>query len=688
MSSPRSQRDADLDAQLRSVSLPDGLLERLRHVGAREDQSLDAAVRDVPLPSGFLARLRQIGHRPRRKLRWQRLALAASLFLAAGLSYFGLLYGVMRPSLPGELPSRLADTPDPAREQAKPARDAATPEPLESGAGVNEIALEPAQNVPEAAISPEETFAESIDPSLMPGLFEPLGSPLPSNPISPATPPEWGVLGANTTLDELPRLRKVGDLIRRGIDVPHLGGIDAFVRRYGVHPFIDPAADAKLKASQVPLEVSTGSFDLAVRCLDDNRLPPPGEIRTEEFLAAVDYGFEPPAERALGIRTAAGPSHFGGKALQLLQVGVQARDLAATNRPPTHLTIAVDVSGSMEFEDHLEMARRAVRQLGDRLGPRDRVSLVAFRDRGEAIVENLGPAQAEQLTAAVQSLSARGWTNVGAALETACAVAGRAAGEPGSVRRVALVTDELGDLDANALRQIEAALQTTAKNGTTLDVIALGEDAGENPQLERLARAGSGRVLRARNTDQLRWNLLEMLTGRSQIVAAAARLTVRFNPENVAAYRLLGHEMTSVLGRAPAKMEADMRAGQTATALYEIQLKPGGGDDVAVAELEWQEPGTGNPQRATQRISRIQFAISFNAAPLPLQAAALAAETAEILRGSCFARMHGASLAQVAALAREANPQLLDRPSFVQLVSLVEKADRAKLRRGRAVTPR
>ena len=86
-----------------------------------------------------------------------------------------------------------------------------------------------------------------------------------------------------------------------------------------------------------------------------------------------------------------------------------------------------------------------------------------------------------------------------------------------------------------------------------------------------------------------------------------------------------------------------MRADQAATALFELWLQPTGGDDVATAEVEWQDPQTGQMHKISQRISRVQFAKSFAESPLSLQAAAVAAEAAETLRGSILPPIRGRS---------------------------------------------
>jgi hypothetical protein len=83
----------------------------------------------------------------------------------------------------------------------------------------------------------------------------------------------------------------------------------------------------------------------------------------------------------------------------------------------------------------------------------------------------------------------------------------------------------------------------------------------------------------------------------------------------------------------------------------------------------------------TQRISRLQFATSFLDSAISLQAAAVAAETAEILRGSPFAPRGVHTLDRVVALAAGANPQLREQREFARLVRLAEMARQAGLDR-------
>jgi len=157
-------------------------------------------------------------------------------------------------------------------------------------------------------------------------------------------------------------------------------------------------------------------------------------------------------------------------------------------------------------------------------------------------------------------------------------------------------------------------------------------------------------------------------------------LKVVFNPKTVRAYRLLGHEA----GATTVRPEADFCAGQSATALYEVRLGPGGGKDVATVELTWRPAGGGATRYATARVHRDRFAPSLIEAPSSLQAAAVAAETAEVLRESFFVgrrvRSRPGSLRAVLELAKHLDTQLRERPSFVEFLSTVQQAAKVRSR--------
>jgi hypothetical protein len=196
----------------------------------------------------------------------------------------------------------------------------------------------------------------------------------------------------------------------------------------------------------------------------------------------------------------------------------------------------------------------------------------------------------------------------------------------------------------------------------------------------------SGDVRRAPDAGRIYWHLLEMLSSRSPVVASEAKLSVKFNPECVAAWRLIGHDANSFAAVNPPSLDAQLKAGEAATGLFEIWFKPGESDDVGLAELTWKDPESGTPHKVVQRISRLQFAPTTAEMPISLQQAALAAETAEVLKGSRdalrelgFVPSNQRGLAGVLAVGRTVHPRLAQRAdfqAFLELVARLEKLEK------------
>lgn len=211
----------------------------------------------------------------------------------------------------------------------------------------------------------------------------------------------------------------------------------------------------------------------------------------------------------------------------------------------------------------------------------------------------------------------------------------------------------------------------------------------ESPSAAWLELAGQAActVRRPQSADQLRWALVEALTGNTSLAASEVKLHVDFNPRAVAAYRLIGHESTSFGGLLPASVETDLHDGQVASALFEVWLYPNEEDDVATVRVQWTDPGEGQTRQAgPQRVSRVQFATAFEGSALSLQASAVAVEAAEVLKQAFNFRLiapdrYGyepkpSGLEHVLVQARNVAPGLAEQPQFRRFVALLEVLSR------------
>src|SRR6185503_6218740 len=93
---------------------------------------------------------------------------------------------------------------------------------------------------------------------------------------------------------------------------------------------------------------------------------------------------------------------------RLLRVGLRGYDLPREGRPPANLVFLVDVSGSMQSQDKLPLVQCSLALLANRLGPRDRVSIVVYAGAAGMVLEPTS--SREKVVAALQRLQAGGST--------------------------------------------------------------------------------------------------------------------------------------------------------------------------------------------------------------------------------------------------------------------------------------
>ncbi len=446
---------------------------------------------------------------------------------------------------------------------------------------------------------------------------------------------------------------------------------DMFFQNYGVNPFEDTYED---HLSTFALDVDTASYSIARRYLADGILPPAEAIRVEEFVNYFKQDYPIPPDIAFGIYAdgAASPFHYDGT--HILRFGIQGYSVSEAERQPASLTFVIDVSGSMAQENRLELVKRSLQLLVDRLRPDDTVAIVVYGSEARVVLHPTSGEDRATILSAIYSLSPEGATNAEAGLRLGYQVATRAFRFDG-INRVILCSDGVANVGATGPQAILESARGYAAQGITLTTVGFGMGNFNDVLMEQLADDGDGHYAYVDTLDEAEKLFVEDLTSTLQVIALDAKVQVDFNPDVVARYRLIGYENRAVADenfRNDAVDAGELGAGHTATALYAVQLIPGAQGRIATVQLRWEDPQTHQVAEINGNFNTFDLVPAFEGTSARYQLAVVVAQYAELLRRSPWAAQ--TSFDQLLAHASRLASALPGDTSVSEFASLVSRA--------------
>ena len=195
----------------------------------------------------------------------------------------------------------------------------------------------------------------------------------------------------------------------------------------------------------------------------------------------------------------------------------------ARQAPPLNLALCIDVSGSMGG-DKIVAARNAALAVAASMTDRDRLSIVAFDDSTELMLDAriMDEAGREAAAAAIRRLRPRGSTNLfDGWLKAAELVAAAMAGAPDATPRVLLLSD--GHANRGLVDRTEIAVHVGAllERGVLTSALGIGEGYDER-LLGAIAEAGGGSLHDAAGGTEVAEVVLgELQEGRAALIERA-----------------------------------------------------------------------------------------------------------------------------------------------------------------------
>ncbi len=339
-------------------------------------------------------------------------------------------------------------------------------------------------------------------------------------------------------------------------------------KRYRVNPTIQTIDNA---VSTFSMDADNGSYKLASAMLKNQQLPSSEGIRVEEFINAMDYQYQSDG-KIFSISAEAMPSPFR-QGYHILHLGLQTKKLTDSQRNPSNIIIVADVSGSMSG-DKIQLLKNAMQTLVSQLAPKDNVALVVYNESAHTILEPTSVAHKNKIYDAIKKLSTGGSTNAESGLIRGYELAEKMY-QPGFNNRVILTSDGMANVGSTSPEKILAKIKTQKEKGVFLTTVGVGLDMYNDHLLEQLANQGNGNYLYVATQKDIQLAFVDEITSQLQTVAKDAKIQVKFNPNEISSYRLLGYENRHLAEKDftdATKDGGEIGAGHKVTALYEVKF--------------------------------------------------------------------------------------------------------------------
>ena len=411
-----------------------------------------------------------------------------------------------------------------------------------------------------------------------------------------------------------------------------------YFENYGVNPFVDADEDA---LSTFSLDGDTASYQVGRSYLERGWLPEPDSVRVEEWVNFFAQGYDSPDD-GLALVLDGGPSRFGEEGYRVLRVGVTAAR-PVEEREAVSLVFIVDVSGSMEADDRLGLAKAMMLLLTDMLEGNDRVAVVTYGSEAHVLHEFASADAPGSLKAKIRGLSPGGSTFVESGIREAYALA-----EPeldaGRNVRLVLFSDGVGNVGETGAEGILALIDKRTKQNATLTSVGVGFTGNYNDVLlEVLANRGNGTYHYVQDSDAAGDFLENNAESIFREVARDARIQVEFNADAVRKYRLIGYENRAVSDedfRDDTLDFGEIGFTKDVTALYELRLEEGldASAELATARLRWHDVSSDGVLEVESTIQVGELSDEWSRMGAHLRRSASVAEFAELMRKSFWAQ--------------------------------------------------
>jgi hypothetical protein len=253
------------------------------------------------------------------------------------------------------------------------------------------------------------------------------------------------------------------------------------------------------------------------------------------------------------------------------------------------------------------------------------------------LADGLPGDQAGKLAELMHQSASEGGTNLEDAMKLGEQLASRHQ-LAGAQNRIVLFTDgavNLGDADPARLAEQVASLR---QNGIAFDIAGIGTDGLNDRLLSEMARNGNGRYYVV--GEEKDGSFARQLAGAFRPAAENVKVQVKFNPERVGKYQLLGFEKDRLRTedfRDDSVDAAELAAEEAGVAIYQIETLAEGTGEIGEVSVRFRDAASGEMLERSWTIPHDPATAAFDRAAPSMQLAGLSLLAAEKLRGGPLA---------------------------------------------------
>ncbi len=289
------------------------------------------------------------------------------------------------------------------------------------------------------------------------------------------------------------------------------------------------------------LNVNKASYSNVRRFINMKSTVPPDAVRTEEMVNYFNLHYREPKDEDIFRFESQLTSCPWDMEKQLLFLNINAQKLKLNMVPPGNFVFLIDVSGSMDMPNRLPLLKAAFQMLVKNLRDIDTISIVTYGGTVGIWLQPTGGGEKEKIIKSIEELSASGDTPGEAAIMTAYALARSTYKERGS-NRVILATDGDFNVGLASEKALEDLITKERQGGIYLTCLGVGMGNFKDSKLATLAKKGNGNYAYLDNVAEAEKVLVKELTQTFFAVADDVFMNLKFNPDLVKEYRLIGFD--------------------------------------------------------------------------------------------------------------------------------------------------